>query len=220
MNVLAAGNGGSGAPAGAGLGSGSKGAPATALASVGSTSNFLELSAADLSKFNAGCVVAVDVDYLGQTGFVGAGISAAYVTAAANVQSDPDYIRRVTLNVGRVAAVTSNGLQLAAPLIAGVPTVGMKVQQVSAFVDREGGTFFQEWSALFAMVGEQGDLVLYHYPRLQAMAGSAESEAKVAEPIRQMLLHAQFRALPVVDANDGERVYCFRTYVPSVNALI
>jgi hypothetical protein len=221
MNVLA------GAAGAAANGSGSKAAAATALASAGSLANFLELNAGDLAKFSAGQMVAVDVDYAGQTGFVGSGVSAAYVRSAASVGSDPDYVRRVTLNVGRVTAVTSTGLQLAGPLLAGIPAAGMKAQAVLGFVDREGGTFFQEWSALFVLSGEQGDQVLFHYPRLQAMAGAAETSvamlpgaAGAVAPLAQSMLDASFCALPVVDGNDGESVYCFRTYVPAGSALV
>ena len=35
-----------------------------------------------------------------------------------------------------------------------------------AFVDREGGKFFQEWSALFVAEDESGGRVCFHYPRL------------------------------------------------------
>ena len=56
----------------------------------------------------------------------------------------------MTLNVGRVMAVTPAGLQLAEPLLAGAPTEGMQAQSIVALQDREGGTFFQEWSGLFA----------------------------------------------------------------------
>ena len=56
-------------------------------------------------------LVAVDVDYTGQTGYVGSGASAAYVRSAASVASDMNYIRRVTLNVGRVVAIDMPDLQ-------------------------------------------------------------------------------------------------------------
>jgi len=90
----------------------------------------------------------------------------------------------------------------------------MKVSPLAGFVDREGGSFFQEWSGLFVMQGEQGDRVIYHYPRLQAMQGSAESIEALAGPLEQVRLAAAFRALPVKDANDGEMVLCFRSYLP------
>jgi hypothetical protein len=199
-------------------GSGSKGVTATNLAATGSTATMLAMSST--TGFAAGCVVAVDSDYAGQTGFVGSGVYAAYVQSATAVNNDPDYVRRVTFNVARVSEVTSSGLQLAQPLIAGVPASTMRVQPVLGFVDREGGNFFQEWSALFVMPGEQGERILFYYPRLQAMAGAAEAAAPLQTPIERIALSASFRALPVTDANDAQQVVCFRSFLPSAMTLV
>jgi hypothetical protein len=199
-------------------GSGSKAVTATNLAASGSTATFLAMSST--TGFSAGCIVAVDADYAGQTGFVGSGVYASYVQSAAAVNSDPDYIRRVTFNVARVSQVTSTGLQLAQPLIAGVPASTMRVQPVLGFVDREGGNFFQEWSALFVMPGEQGERILYYYPRLQALAGAAEAATELDAPIERIALNANFRALPVADANDAQQVVCFRSFLPSAMTLV
>jgi len=200
-------------------GSGSKGVPAVNLTS-GSNATFLAMAASDAAGFAAGSLLTVDVDYAGQTGFVGSGVCAAYVSSAASVNSDPDYIRRVSFNVARVASSNATGLQLSQALIAGVPAAGMRVQPISGFVDREGGSFFQEWSALFVIDGEQGERILFHYPRLQAMAGAAESVTALASPLERIALSAAFRALAVTDANDGERVVCFRSYLPAAATLI
>jgi hypothetical protein len=126
-----------------------------------------------------------------------------------------DYVRRVTLNVGRVTGIAAGVLTLGGPLIAGAPATGMQVSRVAAFCDREGGSFFQEWSALFVMPGEQGDRVAFHYPRLQAMGGAAEMVQGLpgAGNLGQVRLAGSFRALPVKDANDGEMVVCFRSYL-------
>jgi hypothetical protein len=210
------------APGGAANGSGSKGVAPVNLA-AGSTATFLALAASDAAGFSAGSIVTCDVDYAGQTGYVGSGVSAAYVQSAAAVNSDPDYVRRVSFNVARVASVatgTAPGLNLAQPLIAGVPASGMRVQPICGFVDREGGSFFQEWSALFVLSGEQGERVFFHYPRLQSMAGSAESAVAMAAPLERIALSGSFRALPVTDTNDGAQVVCFRSYLPSAAMLV
>jgi hypothetical protein len=131
------------------------------------------------------------------------------------VDSDVNYIRRVTLNVGVVVGIAGGVLQLASALPAGTPTAGMQVSQLAGFCDREGASFFQEWSALFVVSGSQGDRVFYHYPRLQSMQGSAEVEDALAAPLERIRLAAAFRALPVKDANDGETVLCFRSYLPA-----
>ena len=89
--------------------------------------------------------------------------------------TDVDYIRRVTFNVALVSQVSSTGLTLAEPLPGGVPAAGAKLQAVTGFVDREGGSFYQEWSALFVMEGSQGERIFFHYPRLQTMSGAEEA---------------------------------------------
>ena len=138
----------------------------------GSTATFVALAAADAAKFTAGSIIALDVDYTGQTGFVGSPVSGAYVRQAL---TDVDYIRRVTFNVALVSQVNSTGLTLAEPLPGGAPAAGAKLQAVTGFVDREGGSFYQEWSALFVMEGSQGERIFFHYPRLQTMAGAEEA---------------------------------------------
>lgn len=191
-------------------GSGGVAVPATPLG-AGSTATSLNVGSAAAAAFAVGSLVAVDVDYApGTTGFVGSGVSGAYVRTAL---SDVDYVRRVTLNVARVVSNSNGVLALDRPLLAGVPTAAMKVSGVPGFCDREGSSFFQEWSALFLAEGQQGERVLWHYPRLQAAAGIAEENAKGAGGYEAVRLAAAFRALPVIDPLDGERVVCFRSYV-------
>jgi hypothetical protein len=180
---------------------------------AGSTATTLSVGTA-AAQFQVGELVAVDEDYVAQVGFVGSGVSAAYVSSSASVGNDINYIRRVTLNVGRVVGIAAGVLQLGGALLAGAPPSGMQVSPLVGFVDREGGGFFQEWSGLFVMDGEQGDRVIYHYPRLQAMQGSAETVEALAGPLERVKLAGAFRALPVKDANDGETVLCFRSYLP------
>jgi hypothetical protein len=175
----------------------------------------LNVGTAAAAGFSIGTLVAVDIDYTGQLGYVGTGISAAYVQSSGAVGGDVNYIRRVTLNVGVIVAISAGVLELSAPLPAGTPVVGMQVSQLVGFCDREGASFFQEWSALFVMNGEQGDRVLFHYPRLQAVQGSVEIADAMAFPLERIRLAAAFRALPVKDGNDGETVVCFRSYLPA-----
>lgn len=201
-------------------GSGGTGGPATPLQS-GSTATFLSLNAAQLANFSIGQMVAVDVDYTGQIGYVGSGVNGAYVSTPAAVNSDVNYIRRISFNVGRIIAVTSTGLQLAQPLIAGTPVAGMSVQPILGFVDREGSNFFHEWSALFVIHGEQGDRIFLHYPRLQIATSGTEAIKPLSAPLEKtstlnrVTQVAEFRALPVVDSNDGTQVVCFRSYIPA-----
>jgi len=192
-------------------GSGGKAAAPVPL-QAGSTSSMLQVGVAAAS-FAAGDWVAVDVDYTGQTGYVGAGVSGGYLRTG--LGSDVNYVRRVSLNVGRIAGVKEGALQLEAALPAGQPADGMQVSKLTGFVDREGGSFFQEWSGLFVIEGEQGDRVIYHYPRLQTMQGAVETTETVAAPLDRIRLAGAFRALPVTDAVDGEKALCFRSYLPA-----
>jgi hypothetical protein len=189
--------------------SGGTGIAAVVLAE-GSTATVLQMATADAAKFSVGQLVAVDIDYTGQTGFVGSGVSGAYVQSAL---SDVEYIRRITLNVARVAAIAGGAVTLAWPLLAGTPAAAMKVSAVVGYCDREGSSFFQEWSALFVAEGRQGERVVWFYPRLQTMAGIAEASTATGAGFEKLRLNAAFRALPVQDPLDGETVVCFRSYV-------
>lgn len=180
-----------------------------------STATSLNVGTPAAGGFMVGSLVAVDVDYTGQLGYVGTGVSTAYVQSASAVAGDVNYVRRVTLNVGLVVAITSGVLELASALPAGAPIPGMQVSQLVGYCDREGASFFQEWSGLFVMPGAQGDRILYYYPRLQALQGSGEAEEALAAPLERVRLAGTFRALPVKDANDGETVLCFRSYLPA-----
>ncbi len=183
----------------------------------GSTATVLVLAAG--SNVRVGDAVAVDVDYAGATGAIGSGIAGMYLQSNTAVIGNVDYVRRVSLNVGRVVAVvTAAGatkVTLAAPLLAGAPAVGMKLAVLLGFTDRLGGSYAAEWSALFVMDGVQGDRVLVHYPRLQSAPGTGEVESSVAAGLERWRLRANFHALPVTDPNDGEAVLCFRSYLPA-----
>jgi hypothetical protein len=214
MNALAATNGTAASADGA------QAVPAVTPQS-GSTATEIMLAVSDAAKFQAGSIVAVDVDYTGQTGYVGAPVAGAYVRQTI---TDVDYIRRVTFNVALVSAVSNSGLTLAEPLPGGAPPAGAKVQSVTGFVDREGGSFFQEWSALFVLEGSQGERILFHYPRLQAAAGAEETVVPLNNKHQsgqsRMLLNGRFTALPVTDPLDNERVICYRSFLQAANALV
>lgn len=234
MNVLAPVANATPAPSG--------GTPIAAAAVLpGSTANQIVLGAGAVGAFNPGDIVAIDDDYQQQTGYVGKGISAAYVSNPAAVNRDANYIRRVTFNLGRVAQLTATSLLLAQPLLGGAPDTGAGAQKVIAFVDREGGAFFQEWSALFVAQDESGGRVCFHYPRLSPttavqtsmalglnpsiQSGSAkvfqrEEAVEIAGPITSLALRAAFQAMPHVDDNDGQTVVCYRSYFPALMAAV
>jgi hypothetical protein len=152
----------------------SNGTPVTPCAVLdGSTATTLNLAPADAATFHAGDLLACDVHYAGQTGYVGSGISAACVSPGQT--SDRDYIRRVTFNVARVGSVSSGALNLEQPLPGGAPLANSFVQTIVGFTDREGGSFFHEWSALFFLATDSGGQICFYYPRLQPCAPAAET---------------------------------------------
>jgi hypothetical protein len=214
MNLLAPAGGAAPGPDGA------QAAPAVAIQG-GSTATSIVLAAADAANIAAGAIVAVDIDYTGQTGFVASPISGAYVRQPL---SDADYIRRVTFNVGLVVQTTQCALTLAEPLPGGIPPGNAKLQAVCGFVDRVGGAFYQEWSGLFVVEGSQGERIFFHYPRLQTMTDAEEMPVPLAPKgkgaLERIALNAQFRAMPVTDPLDGERVLCYRSYLPPPRALV
>jgi hypothetical protein len=214
MNLLAA-------ASGASLSADGAQAVSAVTVQAGSTATVVQLAPADAAHFTPGCMIALDVDYTGQTGFVGSPISGAYLRQAV---SDVDYIRRITFNVALVSQVSSGAVTLAETLPAGAPPAGAKLQAVTGFVDREGGSFYQEWSGLFVLPGTQGERIFFHYPRLQSMAGAEESivplESTHKSTLARTLLKGQFMAVPITDPLDGERVLCYRSFLPAQSALI
>jgi hypothetical protein len=214
MNLLAPAAGAAAASDGA------KAAPAATIQS-GSTASVIQLAAADAANFAPGSMIAVDADYAGQTGYLGSPVSGCYVRQPL---TDVDYIRRITFNVALVLGVSATSLILAQPLPGGAPATGTKLQAITGFVDREGGSFYHEWSALFVMQGSQGDRIFLHYPRLQSITGAEESatplDCKHTGGLARILLKGQFLALPVTDPLDGERVLCYRSFKPAAYAQI
>jgi hypothetical protein len=217
MNVLAT------DPSASRAGSGGIPMPAVPIL-TGSTAGQLVLGAGDIAGFQPGDLVACDVDYLQQVGYVGTGIAAAYVKDPADVMRDANYVRRVTFNVGRGGVVTATSLLLTQALPGGLPAIGASVQQVMGFVDREGGAFLQQWSGLFVAENESGGRVCFYYPILSPCTANARWERErlieIQKPIGGLALQASFTALPTVDWNDSAVVLCYRSYFPASSAAV
>lgn len=204
---------------------GSGGIPLAAVPVLaGSTAGELALGAGAIAGFQPGDLVACDVDYAQQVGYVGTGITAAYVKNPGDVRQDANYVRRVTFNVGRVSQVTQTSLLLTQALPGGVPAAGAAVQKVMAFVDREGGAFLQQWSGLFVTEEESGGRVCFFYPSLSPCTVKSEWEREslieIQKPIGELALRASFTALPTLDGNDGAVVLCYRSYFPAHGAAV
>jgi hypothetical protein len=200
------------------------GSGGTALSGVavlpGSTATELVFGVGAVEAFAVGDILAVDVDYQQETGYVGSPIAGAYVKTPTDVLLDASYLRRVTYNVGRVSNKTATSVLLAQPLIGGSPAANATAQKVIAFVDREGGSFFQEWSGLFVVEEDSGGRICFHYPRLQPTAPAGEQTFEITPGLEGNSLQAAFLALPQRDVNDNEQVLCYRSYFPAANAAL
>ncbi len=217
MNVLATDS------SAARAGSGGDPLPAVPLL-AGSTAAELVVGSGAVAAFEVGDLIACDLDYAQQVGYVGTGITAAYVKSPTDVQQDVNYVRRVTFNVGRVAVLTETSLVLVQSLPGGVPASGAAIQKVTAFVDREGGSFLQRWSGLFVAEDESGGRVCFFYPDLSPCTVkpqfARETLVEIQKPIGELTLLASFTAMPTIDVNDGAIVLCYRSYFPPSSAAV
>lgn len=201
-------------PAGSGTATPSGGTAALVEALLpGSTATVLQLQAG--TSVQVGDLLVVDVDYTGQTGFLGSGGAGTYVASTPG-SIDLHLVRRLSCNVGRVLSINGTAAILAAPLPAGAPAPAMRLSRLGGFTDRTGGSFLPEWSALLVLDGVQGDRILLHYPRLQPTGGGArEVHETLAPGVERWRPSVTLRALPIADANGNTPAVCFRTYLPA-----
>ncbi len=177
------------APNGSG---GAAAAPVPLVTTTGTspTASTLNVGSAAVT-FNPGDLVAVDLDYTGDHGLrwlrCKRGVCAVRRSSRQRHQLHPPRNAERRRRHRRRKRRACNSAQ---PLLAGSPADGMQVSRIAGFCDREGASFFPEWSALFVLDGEQGDRVIFHYPRLQPMQGSAETEEALAAPLMQVRLAA------------------------------
>ena len=206
-NVLAARTGGQPGPTGG-----------DAIAAIpildGSTATALQIDPQFAAQLAAGDLVAVDLDYLQQSGYLGLGFPGAYVANDGSAPLQTDFVRRVTFNIGKIAVVDGGTVTLENPLPAGDPPASSCLQKVVGFTDREGGHFRQEWSAVFFEETVSGGRVCYYYPRLQSLPQAAEKKDPILGDYSAMLLEAHLLALPATDPQDGVSALWYRTYVP------
>jgi hypothetical protein len=188
------------------------------------------------AAFAAGSMIVCDIDYSNQFGYVG--------DAGANVfqgaVSDVDFIRKTSDYVNGVVAVVTAGsggapagqdaLVLTSTFTGGgnaaygvTPTTapssaaGSKVQAITGYAAREGGTFLREWSAVFVMDTVDGSQFLFYYPRVAPDTFTGFNTANVpgsSDAIKSSDLNASFEAMAFDDPLDGETVIRYCAYVP------
>jgi hypothetical protein len=178
--------------------------------------------------FVAGDYIVCDQDYDNVAfGFVGD--SAANVFQGA--VSDVDFIRKTSDYVACVKSVTVSGgsliLVLTGKFMGGgnapfgtvasvAPSAGAKVQKISGFVSREGGTKIQEWSGIFVLDTVDASQVLMYYPRISpdVFTGMTAVNLQNATSLQTYELEASFDALAFDDPLDGETVIRYSAYYP------
>jgi len=190
----------------------------------GGTAPTLTLSGSPTAaQIVVGSYIVADVDYntatFGLVGDVG-------VPVFKNAVTDVDYIRKTSDYVARVTAINGNVLTLDQPFVGGgsgnpAPTgpgvATAKVQVVSGFVAREGGTYISEWSALFLMTTIDQAYLFIYYPHLSILQNRDNAASWAIENIGTTDLggyeiDAQFAGLAFDDPLDGETVVSYKGY--------
>lgn len=194
------------------------GSPDSAVAlGSGSTASSIVLTTGAGAQFQAGQFVAVDVDYSGQSGYIGSGIQATFVPAGS--VTDVDYVRRVTFNVGVIQTIVGDTLTLEQPLLGGAPAANAKAQAVTGFASREGSSFIPSWSAVFVVDTIDGAQLYYYYPQLSVSNEREDSTFDIENAgtpdVKGHALHVEFNALAFEDPVDGETIVCYRGFFPA-----
>lgn len=208
---------------------GASGYSATGFAGVTAGYPTLCVPAGSGSLFPAGSMIVCDQDYNGTAfGFVGAAGANVFQGAVTNT----DYIRMTSDFVAGVSGVFAGGvgsqdaLVLTAPFVGGgnnalgvgpvTPQAGSKVQAITGWVAREGGTYIREWSAIFVLDTVDGSQFLRYYPRVapDTNPGMTSKNLQGATSIQQTGLSCAMDALAFDDPLDGETVVSYTAYFP------
>ena len=173
-----------------------------------------------LANYNVGDIVAVDSDYTGTIGYVGAGAPAAYLSSPLNPSTQSDFIRRVTFNVSRVSSKTPTSLLLAQPLI-GVPTTGMGVQKSRGVRGPRGQQL------LPGVVRPVRHRRRDRRSRVLLLSPPPGGSQWRGNPARIRLLRCSVTCCtpactlcPPLTINDNETVLCYRSYFPTPDAAL
>lgn len=179
--------------------------------------------------FPANTMIVCDQDYTpGTFGFVGDSGANVFPQAVSSV----DYIRMTSDYVNRVVQVLpsfvsgQDALILSGPFVGGgnnigpvattFPQPGAKVQVITGYGPREGGTFIKEWSAVIAMTTVDSSQFLRYYPRIapDTFAGLTSKNLQGATSLQESGLSATFDAMAYDDPFDGETVVSYMGYFP------
>jgi hypothetical protein len=187
------------------------------------------------AAFPAGSYIVCDKDY-NTTDFGFVGDAGANVFSGAQ-PTDVDFIRKTSDYVATVAAVVpgaQDALILSAPFIGGgnnpnvgvtpgaAPGAGAKVQLVTGFAARGGGTTINEFSMMFILDTMDNGQIMVYYPRIapDTFAGLTEANIQGGNSLQQQSMETSLQALAYDDPLDGETVCSYFAYFPRVNPSI
>ena len=208
------------AAGGAANGSGSKGVPPVSLA-AGSTATFLAMAATDAAGFSAGSVVTVDAGLHGANGIRGQRCLRGLRGQRRGSQQrsglhSPRLVQRCP---GRVEQLDRTPAGAAADR--GRANSGDAGSADCRLCRSRGRKLLP---GMVGVVCHRRRAGRAHSVSLSAPAidGRARRRRRRrwSSPLERIALSATFRALPVTDANDGEQVVCFRSFLPSPATLI
>lgn len=188
------------------------------------------VAASGASQFPVNTMIVCDQDYTpGAFGFVGdsgANVFPGAVTSVDYIRMTSDYVARVASVIPNFPSAGQTALVLNAPFVGGgnnvngvantAPTTGAKIQALTGFGPREGGTSIREWSAVFLMDTVDASQILRYYPRVapDAFAGLNETNLEGATSLKRSGLSATFDAMAYDDPFDGETVVSYMAYFP------
>ena len=186
------------------------------------------------AAFPAGTYIVCDQDYSPSTyGYVGDSGAFVFQGAVTNV----DYTRMTSDYVNCVSSVVTgvsgqDALILTQAFVGGgcnpnsatvntAPTTGAKVQAITGFVARSGGSFIKEWSMVACLDTIDASQFLWYYPRLgpDTFAGLDEVNLENANSLKQYQLNASFDAMAFDDPLDGETVTSYNLYTPHTGPM-
>lgn len=181
--------------------------------------------------FPAGSMLVCDQDYnTAQFGFVGAAGANVFQGAVTNVdfvRMTSDFVAGVSgVFTGANAPTGQDALVLTAPFVGGgnnalgtgpvSPQAGSKVQAITGYAAREGGSFLTEWSAIFVLDTVDGSQILKYYPRVapDTSPGMTSKNLQGANSLQGTALGCALDALAFDDPLDGETVVSYTAYYP------
>lgn len=188
----------------------------TAYSVVGGTATLTVASASGFAADACGdpVYIVADIDMGACSGIVGENGTFVFPSAV----SDVDFIRKTSDFVARVQSISGNVLTLDQPFVGGgspaatngTPPAGSKVQQISGWAMREGGSFIQEWSGLFICDSIDGAQIAVYYPHISPnqFRGHADwtLENVGTTDAHGLQMDCMFEALAFDDPIDGDTI--------------